>query len=355
MYWNTHAKQSWIDRCFRNPYWFLCMHLRITFCRRLASNLVRNLRQVLVKEIGWKSLGPTGANILGMRVMKEEFMFCKLILPSKQSLTNCLKSFSIIVQHFLTNIPLNPSGRGARLVGRSLSTAEISSSEKGASNSSRPKTGAIREERSKPMEIPCAWPILDLKEFHKIPAIWSWSLTTEPSSLYNEEIVFRLSLSEAIAWKNLEFSSPTMIYLMVHLCFQYIWCSFSTRSYWSLTLFLKLNSGLVRGLSSSRLSKYKTTYEHLVANLFKEERLVLHFLSASLNLLNLTDKVVGADKPIATGSSQEVLTQSRKPGISTQKFSKRKIFDFGIVVSIDTTQGTWSEEVLAKGNTTIFG
>ena len=107
-----------------------------------------------------------------------------------------------------------------------------------------------------------------------------------------------------------------------------------------MTIFLKLNSGLVRGLSSSRVSKYRTTSEHLVANFLKEERLVLHFLSANLNLLNLADKMAGADKPTATGSSQEVLTQSRKPGISTQKFSKRKIFDFGIVVSIDTTQGT---------------
>ena len=82
---------------------------------------------------------------------------------------------------------------------------------------------------------------------------------------------------------------------------------------------------------------------------------MLHLLRSYLNLFSFTDKVAGADKPVAMGASQDFFTQSKKPGISTQKFYKQKTLDFGMVVSMETTQGTWSEDVLASGSTTIFG
>jgi hypothetical protein len=43
----------------------------ITSCILLAANLVKNFKQVFVKEIGLKSLTISGAFVLGTKVMKE--------------------------------------------------------------------------------------------------------------------------------------------------------------------------------------------------------------------------------------------------------------------------------------------
>lgn len=147
------------------------MHFRITFCGLLASNFVRNLRQVLVSEMGLKSFGPSRDNTLGIKVTREPLILLRLIFPSKKSLTSCKKSCLMMDQHLLTNRPVKLSGPGTLSVGKCLSTSSISSYEKGADKSSKPGILDIKEPRSKPISIP--WPtlILFLKEPHRTPAI----------------------------------------------------------------------------------------------------------------------------------------------------------------------------------------
>lgn len=46
-----------------------------------AKSFVMILIDQLSSDIGLKSLGVVGASFLGMRVINEELMLCKLILP----------------------------------------------------------------------------------------------------------------------------------------------------------------------------------------------------------------------------------------------------------------------------------
>jgi len=61
-----------------------------------------------------------------------------------------------------------------------------------------------------------------------------------------------------------------------------------------------------------------------------------------LNLADSTEAV----SDLWIGLDQAACTTSKKPGCSGQKFSKRKIFDLGIM---------WSEVVLARGSARVFG
>jgi len=70
-----------------------------------------------------------------------------------------------------------------------------------------------------------------------------------------------------------------------------------------------------------------------------------------LNLADSTEAV----SDLWIGLDQAACTTSKKPGCSGQKFSKRKIFDLGMEVSIETLQGMWSEVVLARGSARVFG
>ena len=75
IYSKAQPRLSWIALLFKNPYWFLWMHWRMTFWSLFAKILVRNFRHVLVREIGLKSSGPSGDSIFGMRVMREPLIF----------------------------------------------------------------------------------------------------------------------------------------------------------------------------------------------------------------------------------------------------------------------------------------
>ena len=86
-------------------------------------------------------------------------------------------------------------------------------------------------------------------------------------------------------------------------------------------------------------------YDNFLLQIFKSYR----------NLLNFFVRTAEAERSEKTGAFQDLVTQSMNPGISNQKFSNRKILAAGMVVSMDTTQGTWSEEVLASVVTTVFG
>ena len=64
--------QSWMDLDLRKPYGFLWIHVRITLCSLFAKSLVRNLRQVFVREIGLKSLKLSGESFFGIRVIRKQ-------------------------------------------------------------------------------------------------------------------------------------------------------------------------------------------------------------------------------------------------------------------------------------------
>jgi hypothetical protein len=57
------------------------MGLSIIFCNPLARSLVMILIEKFNSEMGQESLVVIGLSFLGMGVMKEEFMLCKLIFP----------------------------------------------------------------------------------------------------------------------------------------------------------------------------------------------------------------------------------------------------------------------------------
>ena len=82
IYSKHQARQYWIERQWRKPYWLRCIHLRITFCSRLASSLVRNFKHVFVKDISLKSPSTYGLSFLGTKVIKELLRHSKLHLPS---------------------------------------------------------------------------------------------------------------------------------------------------------------------------------------------------------------------------------------------------------------------------------
>ena len=86
MYSKAQARQSWIDLDFMKPYWFLWMRGMIRACSISAINFVINLSTEFRSEIGLKSLGVTGLLFLGMSVMKELLMACRLTVPEKKSL-----------------------------------------------------------------------------------------------------------------------------------------------------------------------------------------------------------------------------------------------------------------------------
>ena len=73
--------QSWMDLDLRKPYRFLWIHVRITFCSMLARSLVKNFRQVFVREMGLKSFGTSGDRTFGIRVTKEPLILCREIFP----------------------------------------------------------------------------------------------------------------------------------------------------------------------------------------------------------------------------------------------------------------------------------
>src|SRR4051812_19078376 len=102
-------------------------------------------------------------------------------------------------------------------------------------------------------------------------------------------MAFLLYLSVAIDWKNLEFSSPTLIFLIVHLCFQYMFCSFRISSKCSFTILLKFLLGTVRGLTSSRESNNSITLLQSPIRALTVEILVCQALRALLKDLNLAE------------------------------------------------------------------
>ena len=55
------------------------------------------------------------------------------------------------------------------------------------------------------------------------------------------------------------------------------------------------------------------------------------------------------------GLLQDLATTSEKPEWLTQKFSNRKRFVFGILDSIESTHGMWSETGFPKGRTIVLG
>jgi hypothetical protein len=88
---------------------------------------------------------------------------------------------------------------------------------KGADNSSRPSVGWIREGRSKSIWGCSQVPSLFLYVWKIISSFAAWSVTIVPSSVVRAEIAFLLYLSVASVWKNLVFSSPNLVHLIVHL------------------------------------------------------------------------------------------------------------------------------------------
>ena len=68
------------------------MHLSITFWSLFASNFVTNFKQELDREIGLKSLGPSGDSTLGIKVIKEPLILSRLIfnLPYQISMSSNL-------------------------------------------------------------------------------------------------------------------------------------------------------------------------------------------------------------------------------------------------------------------------
>jgi len=66
-YSKAHVKKSCIDLPCRNPYWFLCITLRITFCSLMPS--IKNFMAELSRDIGLKSLTFSGFCFLGTKVI----------------------------------------------------------------------------------------------------------------------------------------------------------------------------------------------------------------------------------------------------------------------------------------------
>src|SRR3954471_7412096 len=117
--------------------------------------------------------------------------------------------------------------------------------------------------------------------------------------------------------KNFEFSSPTLIFLIVHLCFQYMFCSFRGSSRCNFTILLKFLSGTVRGLASSRESNANITLLQSPMRPLTVEILVCHVFRAFLRDLNLAE-ILLALLYLWQGLFQLWSTHSMKPGKSTQ-------------------------------------
>lgn len=84
------------------------------------------------------------------------------------------------------------------------------------------------------------------------------------------------------------------------------------------------------------------------------EMFLLQCFNLALSALNLDDMFLALS--LSPGvDDQQSITVSRKSLCSTQKFSKRKTFAFGMLVLITTLHGMWSEVILAKGITAVLG
>jgi len=80
------------------------------------------------------------------------------------------------------------------------------------------------------------------------------------------------------------------------------------------------------------------TVLQLVISRDRLERSRLHFFRAVLKFLNLADKVL-ADESNCGVDDQQLLTVSKKPWCSAQKFSNLNILERRILVPMDTLHG----------------
>jgi hypothetical protein len=86
MYSKAHARQPWMVLDLMNPYWFLRTSGITTDCNLSPRSLVMTLTAQLIREIGLKSFILEGVFTFGTNVMKDVFIDCTPIFPSKKSM-----------------------------------------------------------------------------------------------------------------------------------------------------------------------------------------------------------------------------------------------------------------------------
>lgn len=154
-------------------------------------------------------------------------------------------------QHLLMNSLLNQSRPGDLSVGKFLTTLSISGILKDISKGLRSTSLWSKSSRSNCIVSKAEVSNLSLKSSQINVAFCSWLKNTDPEESCREVIKFLMCFIDALAWKNLEFSSPSFTHLIVPLCLQYNICWWRSDANFWLRISLKFHSWRERSLHSS--------------------------------------------------------------------------------------------------------